>query len=526
MQIFKSYFTLFARILFAILLMASVADAGPTRVGNGDDGTDLESGKKVTSGILIETRADAMARIAKLNAQNVPGLGRLLVEIEKSEIFYVAHDVKPTAESGSDGIERNATVVFARTFPEPVAPTRFFAAALTLDREQLIALHIHEALHRALPPDLRENEATVSQLTLALAAPDSTHDRVQASMAKVLYANRFESEKVVTVTGDSITVERSSPGPYYPPQAAAPTQSTMGSIRETLGLDSWKMKRSEVKLAMTTSARDLGIPVTQEFLPQVTFEKFGPLGKTTFEGFWSLGTDTKIVERSALVAGPLGIRAGTVVANTDEGEISLEYRYMTVTPASNSFRAYMANRTIKEYGLRYQSKHHGRVRWNHFMSVIEGGDGVRLNMFDIYDMNRPNVGNIGAPSHPPDEMTNYGSTLTLKSAASIQVTGNVEQRRGLTFVPSLELVMMEPSARHSNRYSTEGVPMWADRQTIPETVGALFGLGIHWQGERFGLGAEAKIARSASDSSTPNTGDYWEHGFDSAGLSLNLQYAL
>ena len=102
-QIFTSYFTLFARILFAILLMASVADAGPTRVGNGDDRSDLESGEKVTSGILIETRSDAIARIAKLNAQNVPGLGRLLVEIEKSEIFYVAHDVKPKAESGSDG---------------------------------------------------------------------------------------------------------------------------------------------------------------------------------------------------------------------------------------------------------------------------------------------------------------------------------------------------------------------------------------------------------------------------------------
>lgn len=263
-----STLTLFARIVFALFLLAKVSHAAevtsgvmaPTRVGNGDDGTDLESAKKVESGILIETRADAMARIAKLNAQNVPGLGRLLVEIEKSEIFYVAHDVKPTAESGSDGIERNAQVVFARTFPEPVAPTRFFAGALTLDREQLVALHIHEALHRALPSDLRENESTVSQLTLALSAPDSTHDRVQAAMAKVLYANRFEAVSSETKAG----ADSSSPAPrlnspgYAVPIARGPApQTTMGSLRESLGIDGWKAGEGQQSAVNRRFVREL-----------------------------------------------------------------------------------------------------------------------------------------------------------------------------------------------------------------------------------------------------------------------------
>jgi len=64
--------------------------------------------------------------------------------------------------------------VYARTFPEPHAATRFFPAAAKLDSEQLQALHIHEALHRALPDSVREDEAVVSEITLAPSATAAT----------------------------------------------------------------------------------------------------------------------------------------------------------------------------------------------------------------------------------------------------------------------------------------------------------------------------------------------------------------
>jgi hypothetical protein len=59
-------------------LMSAIAHAGPTRVGNGDDGRDLESiegTEPVTSGVLAETRAEAVALLRSLNIGSVEGLG-------------------------------------------------------------------------------------------------------------------------------------------------------------------------------------------------------------------------------------------------------------------------------------------------------------------------------------------------------------------------------------------------------------------------------------------------------------------
>jgi hypothetical protein len=198
----------FSFSILAIAVIASLfttsqqARGAVTRVGNGDDGSDLEGGQLVTSGILIETRAKAVARLKALDVRSIEHLGILLPELEKSEIYLVPRAIAPKIsedmgpESGGDG-----KAVFARTFAEPHAATRFFLSAMTLNEEQLIALHIHEALHRSLPPPIRENEAAVTKITLALAAPDATRDRVEAAITSVMpggddYVGRSKGEKI------------------------------------------------------------------------------------------------------------------------------------------------------------------------------------------------------------------------------------------------------------------------------------------------------------------------------------------
>lgn len=189
------------RMGFVLTLLVSMkVSAGPTRVGNGDDGGDLESSMKVQSGILFETREEAVRRLKTLQVGSVEGLGLLIPEVEKTEMYLVERNIdlsktSATAEEKSEALEvarsigavgQQDQLVYARTFAEPHAATRFFPAALLLDRDQLVALHIHEGLHRALPEGVRENENSVSRITLAIAASDSSFDRVKAVVSSEL----------------------------------------------------------------------------------------------------------------------------------------------------------------------------------------------------------------------------------------------------------------------------------------------------------------------------------------------------
>ena len=172
------------RILF-IILVAGIAAGGHvqasvTKVGNGNDGADLEALTPVTSGPIVEARAEALERLKNLNVIGVAGLGLLIPELERSEMMMAAQDVHPTGEpAGVLEISPDRNQVYARTFAEPYAVTRFFPASLKLNRDQLVALHIHEALHRSLPAAVRENEDVVMHITMALTSPGASHDRVR-----------------------------------------------------------------------------------------------------------------------------------------------------------------------------------------------------------------------------------------------------------------------------------------------------------------------------------------------------------
>lgn len=174
------------RLLICVcaMMIGSEANSAVVRIGNGDEGSDLEGFQEVTKGILTESRADAVKLLKSLNVNGVKGLGMLLPEVESSKLYLTKKDSLELdqVDQGSYHVDMKGRV-YARTFAEPHAPTRFFPVSQHLDREQLVALHIHEGLHRSLAPEIRENESIVSEITLAITSPDSSFDRVQKVVA-------------------------------------------------------------------------------------------------------------------------------------------------------------------------------------------------------------------------------------------------------------------------------------------------------------------------------------------------------
>ncbi|RYZ73689.1 MAG: hypothetical protein EOP05_09850 [Proteobacteria bacterium] len=175
-------------VLTLQLMTASLAtavslsgNATTTKVGNGDDGADLEALTTIKSGPIWDSRKKAVELLERLNVTGVVGLGILIPELKASEMLMVESDARPTVErAGSIEISEDSRQVYARTFAEPYAATRFFPAAAKLSTEQLVALHIHEALHRALPAEIREDENKVAHITLALTSPGASFDRVSS----------------------------------------------------------------------------------------------------------------------------------------------------------------------------------------------------------------------------------------------------------------------------------------------------------------------------------------------------------
>jgi hypothetical protein len=215
----KTAIRIFLAIALAIVALswATGAHASATKVGNGDDGSDLEGARRIESGILVQTKKKALDAIKRLDTAVIEHLGDLQPELEKSEMYLVTRDSGAKLDEDS-GLESSpdGTAVYARTFAEPHAATRFFPAALTLNEEQLVALHIHEALHRSLPPSVRENEKVVTKITLALTAPDATVDRVR----RVVASEVKEDTRTISTgsaSADASLTTRAARGPQAPP---------------------------------------------------------------------------------------------------------------------------------------------------------------------------------------------------------------------------------------------------------------------------------------------------------------------
>ncbi len=194
--------------MMLLTLMSTAAFASTTKVGNGDDGTDLEGAEPITKGIIFETREKAIANLKALNIHGIAGLGLLIPELEHNQLLMTKSDVNPMSSEGYWESSDDRKTVYARTFAEPHAPTRFFPAALKLNRDQLIALHTHEALHRALPADIRENEEKVAILTMAITSPSATFDRVnQIAMSVTQLPEGRVTAATTTATSVQTSVE-------------------------------------------------------------------------------------------------------------------------------------------------------------------------------------------------------------------------------------------------------------------------------------------------------------------------------
>lgn len=161
--------------------------AAPTKIVTGNEGTDLEGATPVKSGPIVSTRGAATEWLKHLNVPGIESLGSLLPEVENSELYLAKQDVQATLPEEQGAHHQNLSgFVYARTLAQPHAATRFFPIAEKLDRDQLVALHIHEALHRALPPLVRTEEAIVVKITLAITSPGATHDGVRATVAETI----------------------------------------------------------------------------------------------------------------------------------------------------------------------------------------------------------------------------------------------------------------------------------------------------------------------------------------------------
>lgn len=173
--------------MVTLFLLSHLTIAAPTELGNGNDGKDLLEFREVTEGIIFETRTEAVNFLSKINLRGIQGLGYLKDEVEKTKLLIARDGLTPQELLDLGAFKTgNNPVVYARTFPRPHAPTRFFPAAQELSRNQLVTLHIHEGLHRALPESIRTNEEIVEEITKVITTPNSTFEDIVAVMDEKL----------------------------------------------------------------------------------------------------------------------------------------------------------------------------------------------------------------------------------------------------------------------------------------------------------------------------------------------------
>ena len=283
-------------ILTLFLLFISV-EAAPTKVGNGDDGFDLEGFEKVESGIIVDTRSKAVELLKNLNSPSIKYLGSLLPELEKSELYMTKKDVsaKKLFEMGAFTNDSKG-LVYARTFPVAHAPTRFFPAAKGLSEDQLITLHIHEALHRSLPPEIKEDEAIVADIALAITTPQANRDlienKINSYMQKYQVApvNGSYIQEAKVVIPDSARVKNPSTfGIAYKRFSTPDDKLTQGAFIADPLVGMYSLKSHLFPFGSDESALGLGIDLS--FLQSEKESRMGPLGISgrllayTFKGF-------------------------------------------------------------------------------------------------------------------------------------------------------------------------------------------------------------------------------------------------
>lgn len=291
-----------AYALAVIAALSSAAWAKPTKVGNGDDGDDLEGATLINSGPILDAREKAIVLVKSLGTSGIQSLGNLLPELSRSPIYLAKKDVSAQLEGDQGSFHADLRGrVYARTFARPHAPTRFFPVAVKLDEDQLVSLHIHEALHRSLDPSVRENEAAVSAITLSITSPESNYDQVRETVAKYVPESSHgpaAQPGEMMATSSSATLKLFENEPEIPSTAQVLRPSLFGySFRQFLKNDEasqsvFQVDRMHVLQSYLypfgTRRIPLGIGIEASFIQRPTASQMGPLSLSARMRLWTV----------------------------------------------------------------------------------------------------------------------------------------------------------------------------------------------------------------------------------------------
>lgn len=344
-------------ILLLLTLMSTSVLAGPTVVGNGDDGTDLEGFEKLESGNIVDARAKAIEKLKEMNVKAVPGLGNLLSEVEKADLYITRKDL-PTKKLMELGAFTNDAqgLVYARTFPRPHAPTRFFPAAKNLDERQLVSLHIHEALHRALPESIREDETAAAEITLAITSPNSSYDRINETVQKFL--KKAESTKFASATPMTSVA---------PKPVIKPTKHSRLNYPSKVGIRYKRFNSPKFDSTEMTS-----IPVTSMTSISSHLYPFGgslsALGVGIDASIINKGESTKIGEEDdGTFMGPLGLSARMLLWTAKGFDIEAYGRIDLNTMSNEELQESLLGRDITKVGMTFAK----RTNWFYVENDLE-----------------------------------------------------------------------------------------------------------------------------------------------------------
>lgn len=331
------------RLFLVVILFPVLSWASPTKVGNGDDGADLEKLQKVESGILVTTRDKAFEILNNLNVRSVMGLGTLASELKQADLYIVQNNIQ-NPKDFDKGMEtsEDGKMVYARTIAQPYSPVRFFPAALTLSEEQLVRLHIHEALHRALPENIREDESAVSEITLALTSPTANRDSIELVTAR--YLRPVKAEAVATQTA-MISEE------------IAPKQKAPSLIRYSYQV--FDMKSSE---------KDLYPVQSMHRLDSFLYPFGGPassLGLGLTFSYLSFGSEN--------VSGPLQVSARRILSTVRGFDVEAYLQYSMYTVSGDILKNTPQSRDAGTLGLSIR-KDTDRFYSENYISVTMGPD--------------------------------------------------------------------------------------------------------------------------------------------------------
>ncbi len=465
-------------ILLLLTLMTSSVMAGPTVVGNGDDGTDLEGFEKLESGNIVDARAKAVNKLKEMNVKAVPGLGNLISEVEKADLYITRKDLS-TAKLMELGAFTNDAqgLVYARTFPRAHAPTRFFPAAKNLDERQLVSLHIHEALHRALPENIREDETAAAEITLAITSPNSSYDRINETVQK--FMKKAEASNVVLNTPMTSVA---------PKQIIKPAEHSRLNYPSKVGIRYKKFNSPKFDSTEMTS-----IPLSSMTSISSHLYPFG--GSLSALG---IGIDASIINKGEGIndtddgtfMGPLGLSARMLLWTAKGFDIEAYGRIDLNTMSNEELQESLLGRDITKVGMTFAK----RTNWFYVENDLE---------FTLPSETNQKIGNI-------DYKYEFGSITT----ARVKMGGYY---KAFNLGGYLEMNLADNFKASGGAFEYE-----TGRNRVVS-----FGPEVEWRSKQFGLRMFGKyLLDSTKNTDFDFLGDLMGHGVGQGNVGLEVNFFL